>query len=102
MIEGSLPNCRHLYGQKLNVTANGRLLGEFDVAFGDFKLTVPLPPELERQLLHLKIEASRYFMPGSFTLRGDRRCLAYLFKGIRFAKSSPQTGALAVPAAAAR
>ena len=100
MIEGSLPNCRPLHGQKLNVTANGRLLGEFELPFGDFQLTVPLPPALDRQLLHLRIEASRSFMPGSFTLQGDRRRLAYLFKSIRFAKTSPQTGALAVPAVA--
>jgi glycosyltransferase involved in cell wall biosynthesis len=100
VIEGSLPNWRHLQGQELNVTVNGQFLGEFDVPFGDFQLTVPLPPELERQLLHLRIKASRSFMPGSFTLQGDRRHLAYLLKSIGFAKTSPQTRALAVPAAA--
>jgi hypothetical protein len=98
MIEGSLPTGRHFQGQRLNVTANGQLLGEFDVPFGDFQLRVPIPPALERQLLHLRIGASRSFMPGSFTLRGDRRRLAYVLKSIRFAKTPPQIGALAVPA----
>ena len=101
LIEGSVPNWRHLHGQKLGVTGNGRFLGEFAAPFGDFQFTVPLPSEFDGKLLHLQIEASRSFMPGSFTLRGDRRRLAYLLKSIRFANMSPQTRELALPAGAA-
>ena len=101
LIEGSVPNWRHLHGQKLGVTGNGRFLSEFAAPFGDFQFTVPLPSEFDGKLLHLQIEASRSFMPGSFTLRGDRRRLAYLLKSIRFANMSPQTRELALPAGAA-
>ena len=100
-IEGTLPNWQHLSGQTLSITANDWFLGRFDVAPGDFQLIVALPSELDRRLLHLRVKASRSFKPGTFTLRGDRRRLAYLLRSIRLAQCSQPSRELFLPAGAA-
>jgi glycosyltransferase involved in cell wall biosynthesis len=88
MVEGSLPTCNALRGQTLHVQVNGTPLGEFDLPFGDFRITIPLPPKFQAQMLNLKIKASQSFMPGRFALSVDRRRLAYLLKSIRWVQSS--------------
>jgi glycosyltransferase involved in cell wall biosynthesis len=88
VIEGSLPEYEALQAQEMYIEANGQQLGQFHLPFGDFQLTVPLPPALQGQLLHLTIETSRWFSPCRFTLHGDRRRLAYKLKSIRWAQTS--------------
>ena len=88
MVDGSLPGCNSLCGQTLDVQANGTPLGDFDLPFGDFQITVPLPPKFQAQMLSLKIKASRSFMPSRFSLSGDRRRLAYQLKSIRWVQPS--------------
>jgi glycosyltransferase involved in cell wall biosynthesis len=85
VIEGSVPKLDALRAQKMYINANGQQLGQFRLPFGDFRLTVALPPALQGQLLHLTIKTSQWFAPGRFTLRGDRRRLAYKLKSIRWA-----------------
>jgi hypothetical protein len=97
MLDGSVPACNPLRGQTLRVQANGTPLGEFELPFGDFQITVPLPPKLQTELLNLKIKASRSFVPGRFSLR-DRRRLSYLLKGIRSVQPSSRIQNLALPA----
>jgi hypothetical protein len=83
LIEGKLPaDFDDLYGQRLYVSVNGRNLAAFDVPFGAFQLVVTPPAEWQDGPLRLEITALRSFMPGRFTLRGDRRRLAYLLTGI--------------------
>ena len=85
--EGSLPNSDGFRGQQVCISANGLSLGQFQLSPGDFYLTVPLPPELESQLLNLRIKAARSaaFVPGPAD--GDSRRLAYLLKSIRRANT---------------
>ncbi len=84
LIEGTLPPDRDdLYGQRLYISANGRELCAFDVQFGPFQFVVNPPAERPGRPLYLEIRALRSFMLGRFTLRGDRRHLAYLLKSIR-------------------
>jgi hypothetical protein len=94
-IEGSLPEWPRLAGQTVRIRANGRWIGKFDVPYGDFRLTVELPPELHGELLRLTILASKWFMPGRFALRGDHRRLAFLLKTIRWAQESESAARLA-------
>jgi glycosyltransferase involved in cell wall biosynthesis len=87
IIEGTLPDWGKTFErQRLRVTANRRRLGEFPVPVGEFQLVVDIPPDLQRQLLRLTIQAKRWLMPGRFTLRGDRRRLAYRFGSIRWSQ----------------
>ena len=76
MVDGSLPACNSLGGQTLHVQANGTPLGDFDLPFGDFQITVPLPPEFQARMLSLKIIASRSFMPGRFSLIAETYLLS--------------------------
>jgi glycosyltransferase involved in cell wall biosynthesis len=89
IIEGALPDWASLYGQRLHVNANGLLLGAYDLSPGDFELAVKVPDALRGHTLHLTITARLSFVPGRFTMRGDRRRLAYLIKGIRWRGESP-------------
>jgi hypothetical protein len=100
LIEGSLPNWDTLCAQRMHIDANGQHLGQFHLPFGDFQLEVALPPSLQGQLLHLTIKTSRWFAPGRFTLRGDRRRLAYQLKSIRWAQTSEPAKSLVCPALA--
>ena len=85
IVEGAVPDWGDAFrNQVLSIKANGRSVGEFPVGPGDFTLDVELPPDLFGQLLHLQISASRWIVPGRFTLGGDHRRLAYLFKGIHW------------------
>ncbi|MGP8245398.1 MAG: glycosyltransferase family 2 protein [Bryobacteraceae bacterium] len=81
--EGSTPRSDRFQGQQVCISANGIRLGQFQLPPGDFRLTVPLPPELESQSLNLKIKAahSAAWMPE--TADGHPRRLAYLLKSIR-------------------
>ena len=89
IVEGTVPDWGKAFrGQKLSIVANGRCVGKFPLPAGDFSLQVELPPDLSGVLLHLRIKASRWVVPGRFTLHGDHRRLAYLFKGIRWLRES--------------
>jgi hypothetical protein len=101
VIEGFVPKFR-LLGQKLHIRANGRRLGSFPLPFGDFHLAVPVPPELQGQLLRLEIMATRWWMPGRFTLRGDRRRLSYKLKSLQWAQPSERTESMSRHALADR
>jgi glycosyltransferase involved in cell wall biosynthesis len=81
--EGSLPDADRLRGQQVSISANGIRLGRFELPPGDFHLSVPLPAELDAQLLHLKIKAARSAALAPGPADGDRRRLAYLLKSIR-------------------
>lgn len=85
LVEGIVPAQRVFRGQKLRIEANGRPLGEFSLPFGDFLVAVEIPPELQNQALHLKITSSRWLVPSSLPLAGDRRRLAFKLRGIRWA-----------------
>jgi hypothetical protein len=100
VVEGSLPKLGALWAQELHISANGQSLGQFSLPFGDFSLSVEAPPALQGQLLHLTIKASRWFAPGRFTLRGDRRRLAYKLKSIRWEKASEAANTSTRPALA--
>jgi glycosyltransferase involved in cell wall biosynthesis len=89
LIEGALPDWRTLSGQTLKITANGTDVGVYAIAAGDFSLVIDLPSALRSGYLDLQIRASRSIMPGRFTLRGDRRRLAYVLRAIRWS-SEPQ------------
>jgi hypothetical protein len=98
LIEGVLPEYNDLYGQRLYISANGRELCAFDVPFGNFQFLVELPSgDLDRPL-QLEIRALLSFMPGRFTLGGDRRPLAYQLKSIRRVQPSRQAESLACAA----
>jgi hypothetical protein len=89
IVEGTAPAWGKAFqGQELSIVANGRTLGKFPIAAGDFSLQVELPPDLHGQLLRLRIKASRWVIPSLLTLHGDHRRLAYLFKGIRWLRDS--------------
>ena len=83
VIEGVLPECDELYGQRLYIKANGREVAVFDPPFGTFQYAVVPPSECAVRPLELEITALRSLKPGRFTIHGDRRRLAYLLKGIR-------------------
>jgi glycosyltransferase involved in cell wall biosynthesis len=91
LIEGTLPEYDDLYGQRLYVSANGQALRAVDVPFGDFQFAVKPPSEHRDLPLQLEISALRSHMPGRFTLRGDRRRLAYQLKSIRRDQSLDRT-----------
>jgi hypothetical protein len=103
VIEGTLPPERdELYGQRLYISANGRELCAFDVQFGNFRFVVSPPSERRDRPLHLEIRALRSYMPGRFTLRGDRRRLAYRLLGIRRGEPSPRAESLSFAALSQR
>ena len=100
VIEGLVPGLQRLDGQRLQIRANGQWLGSFALPFGDFQLAVPVPPELQGQLLRLEVTASRWWMPGRFTLRGDRRRLSYQLKSLQWAQPTERTESIGRPALA--
>jgi len=103
LIEGRLPpEYDDLYGQRLYISANGRELRAFDVQFGDFQFAVSPPFEGHDRPLRLEIRALQSFMPGRFTLRGDRRRLAYLLKSIRRGEPSRKAESIALAAGSRR
>jgi len=87
LVEGTVPPERVFRGQSLRMEANGRPLGKFSLPFGDFRLAVEIPQELQNQALHLKIEASRWVVPFRLALPADGRCLAFKLKDIRWAET---------------
>jgi hypothetical protein len=95
IIEGNLPVRYRLRPQKLRIDANGHPLGEFPLPFGDFRLVIELPPEFQDQSLRLEIKAARWWIPNRFTLRGDRRRLAYRLTSIR--RGDPPEAGQALP-----
>ena len=90
LVEGKVADWRSMSGQTLRIIANGRDLGAFPLGAGDFSLQIDLPPELTGQLLHLRLKASRWVVPGGFTLHGDHRRLAYMLKRIQWLRESRQ------------
>lgn len=100
-IEGTLPDHDELYGQRLYIKANGRDVCGLDVPFGPFQFDITPPAGFGDGPLHLKITALRSFMPGRFTLNGDRRHLAYRLNSIRRADSSLPVEILASAAVSA-
>jgi glycosyltransferase involved in cell wall biosynthesis len=85
--EGSLPAWETLAGQQVRISANGFSLGQFQLSPGDFHFIVPIPPELDSQLLNLRIKAARSVASEPGPADSDRRRLAYLLKSIRRASS---------------
>ncbi|HYR89118.1 MAG TPA: glycosyltransferase family 2 protein [Terriglobia bacterium] len=83
VLQGQLPDWDSLRGQNLRISANGRLLGSFDLASGAFHFNAKLPESLQNSALALKIVANRWIRP-----IGDRRCLAYKLDSIRLAVGS--------------
>jgi glycosyltransferase involved in cell wall biosynthesis len=99
VVEGTVPDWGKVFrNQVLSIKANERNVGEFLLGAGDFSLEVQLPPDLLGQSLHLQISASRWIIPGRFTLSGDHRRLAYLFKSIRWADETRQSRTAATSA----
>jgi glycosyltransferase involved in cell wall biosynthesis len=101
ILEGALPDWAVFRGQKLCIHANGWLLGEFPVTSGDFQFRVDVPADLQRRLLNLTISACRSVKPGRFTLRGDRRRLAYQLKSIRWSHAAGTAAGMFQPAVSA-
>jgi len=103
-IEGVLPDWGAVFrGQTITVEANGVPAGKYPVGFGEFQFRVDPPPETHGQVLNLKLRASRYRVPSRIPSRGDRRRLAYQFRGIRCGEllESPGLGKLSTQAATA-
>jgi hypothetical protein len=97
-VRDALPELDWLYGQRVQVYANGRLLKGFNLPFGDFELSLTIPADLRGQLVHLTIDATMAQMPGRLTLKGDRRRLAYLLKSIRWSGGASEAFEEALPA----
>jgi hypothetical protein len=105
VLEGALPPWKGLRGQALRIHANGRCLGEMPVDYGDFRIWVDVPGELQHRLLDLTICARRSVRAGWFPWRKDRRRLAYQLSGIRWSRPAAGNAGLsgaAVPALAGR
>jgi glycosyltransferase involved in cell wall biosynthesis len=85
--EGSLPQADRFRGQQVSISANSIRLGRFQLPPGDFHLTVPLPGELESQVLNLRIKAARSVAFAPEPADGGRRRLAYRLKSIRRANT---------------
>ena len=82
-ISGSLPETiRRLRGQEIQVICNGRRLGSFAVPTGDFEIDVDLPAEFVDQALFLRIVAKKSIVETPFSLRVDRRRLAYKVRSV--------------------
>jgi len=78
LVEGWVPGRNDNFHQQLiSVKANGVPLKSFLLSAGDFRLEIGVPPELHNQSLLLEIRASSHTIPARFSLRGDRRRLAY-------------------------
>jgi glycosyltransferase involved in cell wall biosynthesis len=100
LIEGTLPNWDRLRKQRLYVSGNGVSLGGWDLAAGDFQIKVPIPRGLAPGVLHLRIEASQWFVPQRFRLRGDHRRLAYMFKDVRWEHTPSKAPPIAIAVSA--
>ena len=75
VIQGSVPEWAvQLRGQSLQVECNGRRLGRYPVAAGEFSIQIEVPYDLANEALRFRIVAQRSFVP---SFRGDRRRLAY-------------------------
>jgi glycosyltransferase involved in cell wall biosynthesis len=70
--------------QRISITANGRPLGRFTVAPGEFELRILVPPELEDVPLRIEANSARSFRPS--LLGRDRRRLAFLYAGAGWAE----------------
>ena len=84
-LEGEMPPSPWLQGQRIRVSSNGTVLGEYPVAAGRVNLAVqiPLPPNGEP--VRLRLECARTFVPGySWENNLDVRSLALLLHRIRF------------------
>lgn len=97
IIEGYLPEAHFNVPTVISIVANGKAIGMYIVSPGDFRLVFALPPALQNQLLHLEIRASEYIVSAPFSLRGDRRCLAYQLKRISSAAPAPSRAATLQP-----
>lgn len=86
LIEGSVPESRRLRGQALQIECNRRNLGQFALPFGDFRLEVPVPDELQGRVLDLTLYARKRRIPSLVPLLGDRRRLAYRLRSIRWSE----------------
>ena len=85
LVEGTVPDWGPAFrGQTLRIKANEHSVGAFSLSPGDFAMRIPLPESLLGQLLQVRVEASRWVIPSRLPLRGDRRRLAYLFRGINW------------------
>src|SRR5581483_7192723 len=93
IIEGSFPEPHFATPTVIAVEANNKAIGMFVVSPGDFRLVCELPATLWNQLIHLKIRATEYIVSAPFSLRGDRRRLAYQVKSIRCAEPVPSPAA---------
>jgi hypothetical protein len=89
VMEGLLPGAPALRNQSVRVVANGLRLADLPIPYGDFQLNVKLPPELRGETLRLTLTASRWLVPGRFTLGGDRRRLAYRLSALRWDDPTP-------------
>jgi hypothetical protein len=100
VMEGLLPGAPALRNQSVRLVANGLHLADLPIPYGDFQLNLKLPPELHGQALRLTLTASRWLVPGRFTLRGDRRRLAYRLHALRWSEPSELSEDLAAAASA--
>lgn len=85
ILDGELPDWTGLYGQRLYIYEHDRLLAARDIESGEFQLVAPLPRDLEGTTLQLTVRSLLSFVPQRFTPGGDRRNLAFRFKGLRLA-----------------
>jgi hypothetical protein len=84
LIEGSVPEwAGQLHGQSLQVECNGRRLGRYALAAGEFRIEIEVPSDLSDRALRFRIVARRSFVPSSFPWKGDRRRLAYQLGSVR-------------------
>ena len=91
LMEGSIPKSDDATPQVISIAANGIPIGLYLLWPGDFRLALELPSAARNQLLYLEIRASRYTVPARFSIRGDRRRLAYRLKRIGRLDSLPDS-----------
>lgn len=98
VIEGVVPHWAPLRAQSICIKANDCDLGRYEIPYGDFQLTLPVPDLLQGQLLRVEIKAARSIRRVHFRVTGRHRDPAYLLKSIRWA--NPEAGPAATSAAA--
>ncbi len=86
LIRGALPHCP-IREQRLAVTANGRELAQRSFGTGEFEIRVPVPPELQDQVLNLTLRASRSFWPERRGPAARRVC--YLLREVKLSEEAP-------------
>jgi len=83
-IEGFVPETvPQLHRQELQVTCNGKPLGAFSVASGEFAIGIEIPSGLTDQALLLRIVARRSIVTTPHFWKADRRRVAYKLGSIR-------------------